>query len=451
MSLTRYRLDKLFDDLNHDLITVSTDVPCYIDEQVSGVWHANNISTIILQKLQLQYLFRSHVYAALEYRFFYNNLTKKSDFSKAHHLSRTAFYSKLSTVDKLLTKIGFFVPGTTLNDDEFTVRLHLFQLYYTLFNGIAEPFTELDEPVVAIITAYQHHFQHQLAPTQKVKLRIFLKIWLKRLQNKCYLSSDHFAAQAANVRGQSFLTEVKQLLAPAIVLSDSELHDLYFFLLSQEMVQLDSEQELIRLFPTANLLTDHVLERLHKQKIIENQNQLDWRGLRHSLLGIHIQYTSFYIEPTTFTDEKKVKFFQDLYPAFDFVIHDFLQYLNEKQLLPLSTASRVNLYFSYMFSLINAIPPELVVDRVHIFVDFSQGCLYTDYVKKSLDAFNHANLVLETALSDHIDLYISDFFSKEVTAPQIIWQDPPTPTDWSLLADMILNLKQRKLNQLKAV
>ena len=80
-------------------------------------------------------------------------------------------------------------------------------------------------------------------------------------------------------------------------------------------------------------------------------------------------------------------------------------------------------------------------------MDFSQGNLYTNYVIQSLaPSTTHTSLLIR--LTADTDIYISDFHSKKVSQTQVIWQDPPTPVDWSNLADLILDAKRQKLPSL---
>lgn len=101
-----------------------------------------------------------------------------------------------------------------------------------------------------------------------------------------------------------------------------------------------------------------------------------------------------------------------------------------------------------MFAFINHIPTESLRDQVHICVDFSQGTLYTQYVISTLATFNNAHIVIEQKLSQDTDIYLSDIYSQTVNQPQIIWQNPPTPTDWSVLGDIIVKTKKEKSSNL---
>lgn len=64
-----------------------------------------------------------------------------------------------------------------------------------------------------------------------------------------------------------------------------------------------------------------------------------------------------------------------------------------------------------MFALINNIPAGLLKERVYVAVDFSQGDLYTEYVIKSLDAFHHANIIIETNISKDTDIFVWYLFA----------------------------------------
>jgi hypothetical protein len=66
-------------------------------------------------------------------------------------------------------------------------------------------------------------------------------------------------------------------------------------------------------------------------------------------------------------------------------------------------------------------------------------------VTSNLVTFNNAHLVVTNNLNDDFDLYLSDFYSNDVTVPEVVWQNPPTPTDWSELADLVITLKQNKV------
>lgn len=111
---------------------------------------------------------------------------------------------------------------------------------------------------------------------------------------------------------------------------------------------------------------------LHENVLVDTK-LMNTDKLWSRLLQIHLQFTTFYIEPTTFINPNQMKFFSDLYPTFDIAIRKMIGSLQQRTDLHLTSDMAVNLYFSYMFALINSIPPELMKDQVHICVDFSEA------------------------------------------------------------------------------
>lgn len=242
--------------------------------------------------------------------------------------------------------------------------------------------------------------------------------------------------------------QLKTKLASQLILPEDEFNYLYSFLIAQNYLGLDRLRQLSENIPAVAELGTQFTDELKQTNVLLDTKLINSRELTESLLQIHFQFATFYIEPTTFISPDQVQFFADLYPAFDAAISHSITKLQRREDLHLTQKMAVNLYFSYMFALINAVPTQFMRDQVHICVDFSQGTLYTKYVIQSLDAFNHAHIIIDPHITDETDIYISDFHSRKVTIEQVIWQDPPTPVDWSALADLILTTKRNKLPQL---
>lgn len=145
-----------------------------------------------------------------------------------------------------------------------------------------------------------------------------------------------------------------------------------------------------------------------------------------------------------------MKFFQQTYPLFDLIVTSFISKLATSPQRPLTQNDQNNLYFSYMFAMINSVQLDDTADQVYVCVDFSQGKLYTDYIIKTLQAFSNARIIIEPRLSAKTDIYLSDFYSTHIKQQQIIWQNPPTAVDWTELADTIVIIKKQKIAAIDA-
>ncbi|WP_179394043.1 hypothetical protein [Lacticaseibacillus absianus] len=445
--LTAYQINKAFEMINLDLKALDPPVPAYLDESTRGFWRANNITTYTLQQLALTYLHRASAFLVLEYHFFYSNQMTRREYIKRQSISTPAFYSVAAKLNTDLEAAGFFTPTGSVTDPEFTTRLSLFELYYTMYAGVAPAFPELDALVDRLFTAIGP-LLGTLKPTQTTKLRLFMKLWLLRVQNSETFQAPLLDPTLVTPTGQTLQRACGAVLASTIPVSATELDYLYLFLIAQGYLPLPDAPCLAAAFPQATTLTDSLMAALSEQGGLFATQALDQTELRETLYHLHLQFTTFFIEPTTFIDPEAVTFFRELYPGFDIVLVQFIQTIGHTTALPLTTTMATNLYFSYMFALISAIPPQMMNDQVYVCVDFSQGPLYTDYIITTLNAFTQAHLVIQTTATAKTDIYISDFRATGVRAAQVIWQNPPTPNDWSQLADMILMIRQAKTSRL---
>ena len=443
--LTGYQLNKTFDAINADLATLKATPPAYLDETTKGVWAGHGITSYQLQRIGLVYLQRSALYIAFEYRFLYSEQYTRREYVAANYLSNAGFYRAVNELDQLLSAHGFFSPVGTTNDEEAIIRLRLFQLYYAMYSGVSAPFPELDELAGALTQALAPLLAGPLPPTQATKLTIFFKVWLLRWQNGGRITAP--ARQVPLVpttRATAVETAIQAAVNLDVPLTAAEFDYLYSFLIGQGFYT-PSAASLQANFPLAAKLTQDFTQQLLAHPAVSATSEQDQQAVTQALQQLHLQFTTFFVPPTTFIDADQVSFFRDLYPSFDVLILEFIHGLPESAGIPVDAALQVNLYFSYMFALITALPPAVMADRVYVCVDFSQGTLYTDYVIRSRGAFTQANLIVTRAVDAQTDIYISDFHATQVAAPQVIWQDPPTPTDWSMLADMILTCKRAKL------
>lgn len=449
LGLTNYHLNKYLVIMNEDLATVSENEPSFIDETTKGTFVGHNITTFINQKIYLLYLRRSNLFPTFEFRAFYDQRDIKiSVYAREHFQTESTFYKNDRKLKKELDDHDYYLIAGVNQDPEFISRLRLFQFYYTTFTGIEKPLPQLNPVSDELCARLEGLFPDELNPTQVVKLETLLKVWILRQQNQRFIQSELLDENLRDGTYQMVYNVLQEVLKDRLRLNTAEVDYIFSFLLTQGFLGLNDVQYVEHNFPTATTISKKFVEMVLAKEVLTENTDIRSTGLYNQLLSVNLQFTTFYVEPTTFISSEQVSFFRDLYPTFDLIIRDFLGVLKHMISFDLSERMIVNLYFSYMFCLINTIPTTNMKDRVFICVDFSEGQLYTNYVIKSLKAFNHAHIVIQKNITDDTDIYISDFHSMEVSAPQVIWLDPPTSQDWSELADLILEIKHRRLGQM---
>lgn len=447
IEISSYKLEQIVNEINSDLQMVDLDKQTYIDFSDKSIIHGVNIKTSILQKLGLQYTKNSVYFTALEFLFFFDNQMTKATYREQNYLSKTTFYKAETKVKLILREEDFDKQIFVSTDREFIVRLQLFQLYYKIYNGLENPFPEIDEVIDHLIEHFVNDLGVTLKPTQISKISIFLRICLLRINNgnqiKSSLLNSEFHYPEIDKLNQLTLKDLKTTLPLP------EIDYIYAFLLAEGVIPGAIEKLSDKITPIAKRLTTEFIQILDASNIFTNKNREFISLTRQSILQLNIQFFTFYSEPTTFISINQAKFFEQTYPLFDIIITKFIDQLDKNKELNLSHNDKANLYFSYIFALITTIPLDCLIDQVFICVDFSQGSLYSNYIKQTLQSFNNAHIVIQSKINEKTDIYLADFHSNLVAIEQIIWQNPPSPNDWALLGDEIIQIKKKKLAALK--
>lgn len=333
LDLSPYRLEQAVNDLNADFQTLQQP-ESHIDLTQKGVITGFKLSTLLLQEISLMYINRSPLFTVLQYHFFYDHVVTKTLFREQHFLSKTGFYTAEIKVKQLLQDSDLFDSQTASDDPEYTIRLHLFQLFYTLYNGIESPFDELNDVVQRVLDAIQTISTKQLLPTQVSKLSIFIRIWLLRIANKHELNT-------------TLLQEPIDLSPVAAVLerevSQTELDFLGAFLLATDILPEATKKLVTQVTTVSNKLTETFMRELMASPLDFSDSFLEAENIKQTIAKINIQFFSFYNEPTTFISPSQVEFFQQTYPLFDIIIGRFLQDVANESIVELNRNDQVNL------------------------------------------------------------------------------------------------------------
>ncbi|MTV82563.1 hypothetical protein [Secundilactobacillus folii] len=439
---TNYQLHKHYELINADLLQVSGQHKSKIVETEELTWHAQNLNDYVLQKVALLYLHRAPLYTGFKFHFFYDNQFTKRQYIDANYMSTSVFYRTLDQLDGALTQNHFLPVNMKPNEAEFITRLRLFQFYNAMYSTGEQPFNELTDQVNSIIDAVQSHVKNGLRPTEITKLATFTRIWLLRMNNGNALPAGLITAVTDSPNRQRLLAQLKPILPDKKEFSDTEFNYFYLFLVSQGFCGQAEMVKTANNFPTIGKLSDQFIRHL---KVNEDQQfTVDMTQLKPRLQAIHLRLVTFFIEWPTFSDSRKTKFLAELYPIFNRTVTQMIADLQKNGVIELNELTKTNLYFSYMFALIDSVSQAFNEKPIHICVDFSQGALYTDYVIDSLKTFNSTQLTVDNRLTSQTDIYVSDLYTRQIKLPQVIWANPPTATDWAKIADLILKIRQRR-------
>ena len=450
LPISEYKLNQLLTTINNDLAQVHYSKSPKITSPDKNILKGENITTTVMNEIRLLYLKRSVLFALFQYNFLQTKTVSKATFMKQNFISKTKFYASGVELKQILKDSDFYQSPNIIKNPEYVLRLHIFEFFYTAFNGIDSPFEDMNVKINNLIIRIQAQFSFILKPIQKSKLEIFLKIWILRMQNGNNLTDKLISPANIMPDVTEKLTSIQTFIQEQfnVDVKKEELNYLYTFLLTQEYV--NGIQRVLTKddYPLAYKLTNDLVDQIRAVGMLNDPTKFDPTDLYSALTCIHLRFITLYIEPTTFISLEQVSFFQQTYPIFHTIINRYINDIKSKKLMRLNQRESANLYFDYMFAFITTIPKDLLLDKVHICVDFSQGSIYNNYIMSTLEGFANANIVIESNLSRTTDIYLSDFYSTSVNKSQTIWRDPPSPDDWADLGDSIVRLKQAKVNNL---
>lgn len=452
--LTPYKLNKALTSINNDLNLISDSEMGYLEIPNKNILVGHNITSKLSSRLAIIYLERSTLFTIFEYKFIYSTQYSKAQYMKKNFISTTVFYNGERQLNQILKSNDFEHPQNFIKDDEYVIRLRIFQIYYSAYNGIISPFNELDDAVVTISDFLKENFLFNNSPSQEIKLDIFIRIWMLRLMNNGFVHHHTFDFNFETQDYFSLFQPLIEIISDEIgvKISSFELEWAYSFLLSQGYLPLNNKYLANNQKGTeqARQMTSDLIDLIRQNTHLIRLRGFNWEALNHQLFTINFQLTTFYIEPTTFISKNQIDFFKETYPVFDKIIRQYLENVQNAGVINLSQSEEFNLYFSYIFAFITEITPQRSLDEIYICVDFSQGTLYNNYIKRTLQAFDNVSIVLEINLSDKTNIYLSDFEINIENSDiiQVTWQDPPLAGDWAELADIIIELKYKKMKTL---
>lgn len=435
LKISEYKLGQLVEKLSQDLQSKIFDGgPKPELLFYKGYIQFKNISSLGLRQLRCKYAQESVRFAIFDYLLVGKEHESKRHFIERVHISRSYFYRMSSEINRILHNM-FHLDK---NSSELEVRETIFDVYYYFFNGIIFPFSEYLVNVKDLLSQLRLIFLKPLLPTQIEQLRYILAI-----QNIRIDSGKQFTIGIINDRNY-YISETKKILEEVYQINDSKLNEETEFLVGSMMINeiirvntqdftSDFRKDVVRMTELEiQIVDDEVDSSFNRAKLEKSFNMINFRALFPFFNG------------STFFDHKRTSFFRDVYPNIDAIATKEIKVVLSKLDRELLFENVNQIYYYFLFSLIGTIPTNAFRDTVFITVDFSQGTLYTEYVKSRLMDLVSLNIVIDSTVFSRTDLYISDSYMANVYLPQVILQDPIHDADWKQLANQIMKIKKEK-------
>ena len=433
--LSKYILEKYIIDINIDLPEI------HISEELYNELAFQDISNEHIQNLQYNYVCRS-----LKFQFFIEVLLEESTlkrFQDRHHLSRASVYSLRASVQKILHQEGLHIKKNLLVGSEVKIRATVFDIISYFFFEKNYPFLLIDLKNIERLTLkIINYLGLSVSHLQLRKLFLFITLINLRIKNKHLLNTNFCTLQenSAHVYFQH-MSQIEQFLTPFEYSNSGKFEEsnyllLFMFISDMFDSKLYFDNEILgETIVTAQTLTNLVSDTFSLGK---QQTDLLYSSYLKKMLGLSVFRQSY----TTFVERSAYTYLNELYPKLHRLILAFMHENIFLGQLNLSNNERTKLYYDFMFSTLEVLQPSELEKPIYVYVDFSHGDAYTKYICQNLNRFRDLNLQIKTRFNNDIHISLSDYKIAKLTCPQIIWKQPPSPTDWANFANKVIQLKE---------
>ncbi|MGX0056514.1 Mga-like protein with HTH domain [Enterococcus faecalis] len=404
-----------------------------------------NVDLTIIKLLQIDYFKTSQTFLLLIYLLEEGGTIEK--YATDNFLSTSKAYATRRQLINFLKSLGIKVKKNRLVGEEFAIRNILGTLIFEALNGYYSPFSnEITIFVKKIRELLTYFYNLRLTPTQVKKMEVLIAISLIRCKN-------------GNTINNSFITDLDKFFRD---IKNEIYHISNYIFVDQNTLMNEFSYNSMFLF------TEGVLEKEFNDKFnlsyfeeLDNNSGRISEKIIHKLedsyntkFSIEIQkfYTQrlkqanrrksiFSFETSSFATNNQVQSVRELYPIYSEIVWQVI----EEEYIDVSKDDLSRYFYDYLFILIDVIPPAKVERPIYVCVDFSQGIEYTNFIIKQIEGFKDLNLIIEYRLTSHTNILISNCVWANFNGTQIVWKNPPMPSDWEYFGNAVIRAKRKLL------
>ena len=431
------KLEKLITELKNELFEYEDNPKIKMEGDVLA---NQNIKLSHIKQIQLNYFLESMTF--LYFRDLLEGKVTPKSFGEKHFFSEGSGYLQQRSLKRFLGEYGIKIKNGRLVGSEIKIRNLFFSILFDVFEGMRSPFPkEIDQQVNDIGQLFEKYFLVDFPNTKKIKFHIFLGIVIWRVQEHCYLNEqeDYFYLnnEAYNDLISQFQNkthiEMKEIAC-------REVKYILAFLKAEGVNQLfisTNEEPFQEIDLVSESIAKEILYRLHEEKSVKADEFIN------ALKEINRNHVVFEYILSAFSSKAQFQYFFDAYPYFSTTIRSTIETHKNKLLFGNSTVLN-QLFYEYAFLVNKYYAANEIEEPVYIYIDFSLGELYTQFIADEVSCFRNMNIRVEPKLSSKIDIYLSDCIVNHLQAKSIIWKKPPTAEDWQEFGDLIISIRKRK-------
>lgn len=362
-----------------------------------------------------------------------------NELSEKTLLSYPIAYNNFKLLNKYLANYELKIDKKfrLVGESEKNVRLFLTELFARIYKGHYEFLEQsLEGPVAFKLSKME---SEKMTLHQKIGLQHFLYVTNLRIQQQKYVESATedalFNEDLQQEMEDAFFMRVPAEARKAEVIAFLA----YYYSRSEELGEKLHLTENKQLMAWSQKLLTSLIQAF--PKIIDSPEKHGAFLKRSQFLHFQLMETSQASE--TIQPEINIVYFQQNYPT---VLEFCRLYINRlQQSEPVLFKKKKQVLFQYLFLILDTFSKEALVETIKVYVDFSFGSLYNQFITENLNFFNLVGAKITTDI-EAADILLTDSrdLGKTYQVDCVVWLSPPRPLDWANLGQKIIQKRSEK-------
>lgn len=362
-----------------------------------------------------------------------------NEFSEKSLISYPIAYNNYKLLNKYLAQYEMTIDKKfrLSGESEKNIRLFLTELFSRVYKGSYQIFNPIKD---SYVQAKQATLQDdKMTVHQKIGLQHYLHVTNLRIKQQkfvekapCDVLSQEDIRQTMK---ESFFDRVPAESREAEVSAFLK----YYYSRSEELsknLRLNEDKQIMTW--SKNLLTGLIQ---YFPKLIEHPEKYEYFLTSSHILHFQLKEASQASE--TLQPEINITYFQQNYPTILEFCRIYVKQLQETE--PELYKKKKQVLFQYLFLILDSFPKNVLVEPINVYVDFSFGSLYNQFITENLNFFHlvGARIITEIEVAD-ILLTDSRDLGNAYHIDCVVWLSPPRPLDWANLGQKIIQKRTEK-------
>lgn len=394
------------------------------------------------------YMRNSHNFSLLN-AVFTSDTFSLENFANTLFISPSKSYSIKLRIDKYLLNYQLGLDlDYKLTGGEKKIRLFYYNLFFITYKHYEFPFSQdISNYTLQLSEIILTSFPSMHTETSKLKLKFFIAVLFSRLDSGFMIENTDISSNTKETKEYRKLSEdivffFEQFTSLTTEEISNEVEFIFNFLLVENYLPLENRLTDLFTLEIKNM-TQLFLDKLEARFPLALNDVIQVKMIPE-LDYVHSRifyYENVLLDWNYFINNSILK---ENYTEFYIFCNQFIDNIQLNNLTISLDSFKATLLYDYMFILIKHFPMENLFESVTITIDFSHGQNYNYFIQTNLVGLPYFKFKINYQLSEATDIYLSDITIPNLSCDYLIWNNPPSATDWEIFGNLVMHVQNKK-------